>query len=197
MAVGCKYKDRSSASDSRVIQRKEKKIGKFKTACCLIFDKISLKRNLQYEPKEDIIHGYVDNARERTNGTANTAALVLVSGIAKKWIQPVAFLTGEGTVRTGPLLMSLKKLIIRLKACGLFVKALVCDQGSSNCVIARTLGVSPDRPFFITDKEKISFIFDVPHLLKCMRNNLRKHDISIGDKVASWGHIKTLSQHIT
>lgn len=166
-------------------------------ACCLIFDEISLKRNLQYDPKQDIIHGYVDNARVRTSGIANTAALVLVSGIAKKWIQPVAFLTGEGAVRCGPLLLLLKQLIIQLKACGLIVKALVCDQGTSNCVIARTLNVSPEKPFFITDGVKIFFIFDTPHLLKCTRNNLRKHDLCIGDKVASWSHIQTLyeSEH--
>lgn len=161
-------------------------------ACCLIFDEISLKRNLQYEPKEDIIHGYVDDGRERTSSVANTAVLILVRGIAKKWVQPVAFLTGDCMVRSGPLLLLIKQLISKLKPCGLFIKALVCDQGASNCVVARTLGVSPERPFFVTEEMRVYFIFDVPHLLKCTRNNLRKHDLHIGSDVVSWKHIQTL-----
>ncbi|XP_037518321.1 uncharacterized protein LOC119395100 [Rhipicephalus sanguineus] len=161
-------------------------------ACCLVFDEISLKRNLQYDPKEDVIHGYVDDGRERTGSVANTAMLVLLRGIAKKWVQPVAFLTGDGTVRSGPFLLLLKQLISRLKLCNLFVKALVCDQGGSNCVVAKTLGVSPDRPFFVIEETKVYFIFDVPHLLKCTRNNLRKHDLQIVADIVSWKHIRTL-----
>lgn len=144
-------------------------------ACCLIFDEMSLKRNLYYDPKEDFIRGYVDDPRERTSGIANIAVLALVSGIANKWIRPVAFLTGDGTVCSRPLSV-IEKLITELKACGLCVKALVWDQNSSNCVIARTLGGSPERPFFITDKEKIYFTFDVPHRMKCTKSNLGKHD---------------------
>ncbi|KAG0422684.1 hypothetical protein HPB47_001509 [Ixodes persulcatus] len=32
---------------------------------------------------------------------------------------------------------------------GIFVKAVVCDQGASNCTLARRLGVTPDHPFFL------------------------------------------------
>lgn len=80
-------------------------------ACTLIFDEMSLKRNLQYDSKQDIVHGYADTGYERRKNVVNTALLVLVSGIAKKWIQPVAFMTGEAAVRSGPLLILLKRLI--------------------------------------------------------------------------------------
>ncbi|KAH9361777.1 hypothetical protein HPB48_005070 [Haemaphysalis longicornis] len=160
-------------------------------ACTLIFDEVSLKRNLQYDSKQDLVHGYADTGYERRNNVANTALLVLVSGIAKKWIQPVAFMTGEAGVHSGPLLI-LKRLIRDLKEFGLFVKALICDQGGSNGVVAKTLGISPERPFFTIDGMKVYFIFDPPHLLKCTRNNLQKRNLKIGTKVVSWEHIKQL-----
>lgn len=74
----------------------------------MIFDEISLKKNLQWNPKEDIIHRLVANAKKGTNGVANTEVPVSVSGIAMKWIHPVAFLTGDGS---SLLSMLLKKLI--------------------------------------------------------------------------------------
>ncbi|KAG0410844.1 hypothetical protein HPB47_012026 [Ixodes persulcatus] len=32
---------------------------------------------------------------------------------------------------------------------GIFVKAVVCDQGASNCTLARRLGGTPDHPSFL------------------------------------------------
>lgn len=137
---------------------------------------MSLKRNLYYDPKEDFIRGYVDDPRERTSGIANTAVLVLVSGIAKKMDTACCILDRRWDSLLKTTLSVIEKLITELKACGLCVKALVWNQGSSNCVIARTLGGSPERPSFITDKEKIYFTFDVLHRMKCTKINLRKHD---------------------
>lgn len=56
-----------------------------------MFDEISLKQNLQYDAKRDVVAGHSDNRQERTPAVVNTALLILISGILKNWIQPVAF----------------------------------------------------------------------------------------------------------
>lgn len=84
MAVCHKYKERHSAEGLELVKGKVKNWEIQDRACWLIFDEMSLKRNLHYDPKKDFIHGYIDNARERTSGIANTAVLVLVYGITKK-----------------------------------------------------------------------------------------------------------------
>ena len=39
-------------------------------------------------------------------------------------------------------------------------------------------------------KKKIYYIFDAPHLLKSVRNNLRKHSFQFEGKIAKWAYMK-------
>ncbi|XP_072142984.1 uncharacterized protein [Dermacentor andersoni] len=73
-------------------------------ACVLIFDEMSLKRNLQYDSRHDVVVGYTDTGTERSGRAASSALLFLVSGIAKQWLQPVAFMIGDGSVPSEPIL---------------------------------------------------------------------------------------------
>ncbi|KAF0309735.1 hypothetical protein FJT64_019194 [Amphibalanus amphitrite] len=51
------------------------------------------------------------------------------------------------------------------------------------------LGVSAAAPTFELDGVEVVCIHDVPHLIKCLRNTLMKHDILVDDKRASWSHV--------
>lgn len=117
-------------------------------ACTLIFDEMSLKENLQYNPKNDLVLGYSDNGEERTAGVANTALVILLAGISKSWVQPVAFTVA----RTKTSAETIEKLVItlikQLQQGQLFVKGVICDQGASNVVLAGRLNVTPAEPFF-------------------------------------------------
>ncbi|KAG0413605.1 hypothetical protein HPB47_009258, partial [Ixodes persulcatus] len=77
----------------------------------------------------------------------------------------------------------LSVVIRNLSSNGIFVKAVVCDQGAINCTLARRLGVTPDNPFFIVGDTQVYVLFDTPHMLKCTRNNLRKHDLQIASEL--------------
>lgn len=54
----------------------------------------------------------------------------------------------------------------------------------------RLLGVSEESPFMFYGDRKIFFLYDVPHLIKYIRNNLINHDIIVDGKVASWDDIR-------
>lgn len=52
-----------------------------------------------------------------------------------------------------------------------------------------------EKPYFFVEDHKIFYIFDVPHLLKCVRNNLLSSNFHYNEDVISWDHIKTLYEH--
>lgn len=69
---------------------------------------------------------------------------------------------------------------------GLQVGADRCDVGSNNLHPAKLLEVSLEHPYFTVGKDKIVFLFDVPHLLKALRNNMINHNFQIIDPLVSW-----------
>lgn len=133
-------------------------------ACTLIFDEMSLKEHLQYDAKHDIVMGFSDDGRQRTPAVANSALLILVAGISKTWIQPVAYTVSRTKTPADTLHHLIITLIKQLQGARLFVKALICDQGGSNITLASKLGVTPEEPFFVLEGRKIYFLYDTPHL---------------------------------
>ena len=80
-------------------------------------------------------------------------------------------------------------ILDKLKAVGLDVKLIISDVGSSNQVLVKELGVTDEKPWFIHNGEKVFFIYDPPHLIKCTRNNLKNHNIVINGSTIAWKFI--------
>lgn len=55
---------------------------------------------------------------------------------------------------------------------GLDLIAIFCDLGSNNAAAMRLLGVSKESPYMFNGNIKVFFLYDVPHLIKCIMNNL-------------------------
>jgi len=88
----------------------------------------------------------------------------------------------------------LNKLIIstveQLLEVGLYIKAVVCDQGTNNQAAYKDLGMSKENPFFyINNKIKIYGIYDAPHLIKNYRNNFLTGNFLFKDKLFSFKDI--------
>lgn len=63
---------------------------------------------------------------------------------------------------------------------------MVCDQSSSNIKTLKLLGASLDimdstdvAHCILVHGQKIPLIFDVPHLVKSVCNNLKKHGLKV------------------
>jgi hypothetical protein len=71
---------------------------------------------------------------------------------------------------------------------------VIVDQGSNNQKMAnKYLKVTENEPFFIRDGQKIFFMYDPPHLLKSIRNNLVGREFYFNEElVASWAHFAKL-----
>ena len=83
-----------------------------------------------------------------------------------------------------------KAYITKLTEVGLNVVAFVCDQGSNNRSFLQQLErVSITKPYIEHNGKKIFIFYDPPHLLKNVRNNLKRADLQVGDNMVSWQHI--------
>ena len=71
-------------------------------------------------------------------------------------------------------------------------------SGPLNLSLYKHIGITHTDPFFFHNEKKIFALFDAPHLIKSVRNNLKNYDVSyieFGKKngktlTASWHHIK-------
>ena len=69
----------------------------------------------------------------------------------------------------------MKEAIDKLESIGLDVVVVMSDQGSNFHSLAKRLNVTPDQPWFIHNNKMYFLMFDPPHLIKCVRNNLMKY----------------------
>lgn len=173
--------------------------------CVLLFDEIALSPNLHWNVSLDIIEGFEDNGYERTLKVADHAQVFMLRGIFKKWKQPICYSFCEGTTKSASLVRSIKDIVRAVHKSGLHILATVCDQGTTNASAIRTLitdtkanylrsGKLFDKEVFDIDGEEIIPIYDPPHLLKGIRNNLLTKDIAYineaGTKcIATWNDV--------
>lgn len=92
-----------------------------------------------------------------------------------KWKQPVGYYLTHSTMAATILKDRLLELITLLQGIGLTVVATVCDQGTNNRSMYRALGVSQDSPVFTVGDQQVVAIYDSPHLLKNIRNGMKKY----------------------
>ena len=110
----------------------------------------------------------------RTKGAANHALVFMVRGLTEKWKQPFAYYLSSSTMSAVTMKDLTLHSIDKLVQCGLNVKVVIRDQGSSNrSVLKKHLGVTVDNHYFMYNGKHNLTMYDPPHLLKNTRNNLK------------------------
>lgn len=159
--------------------------------CGLVFDAIHLQETVTYNMSTDRVEG-VENLGEygRTNIAANYALVFMVRGIHSRWKQVVGHFFYRSALKTATLKSLLISAIKHVQETGFIVKFVTCDQDGTNRSVYRSLGLTEEKPVFSVNNCNILWFYDAPHLLKSVRNNLRKYDVKVGDKVVSWRYVK-------
>ena len=80
--------------------------------------------------------------------------------------------------------------ISKLQDIGLIPKVVICDQDTCNRSVFSKFGITPQSPNIIHNNEPVFFMYDTPHLLKSVRNNLIRHDVVINGQSISWKYIE-------
>ena len=180
--------------DSNIFDALEKRVSKLPKQdrqCVLIFDEMGIKSSLSYNVFTDGIEGLEDfGCLGQTKFMANHGLSFMVRGLSKKWKQSIGYFLTSGPVKGNVLKDLTMEAITRLQAIGLHVKVLVCDQGSNNRQFPKSFSkVSVDKPYFSYSGKKVYVIYDPPHLIKNVRNNLKKTGFLHEGNPISWEYI--------
>ena len=90
----------------------------------------------------------------------------------------------SGTIKGDSLQKLTKMCITKLENIGLNVRAIVCDQGTNNRNFLETLeNVTIQNPYCIHNDKKVYVFYDPSHLLKNVRNNLKKGNLLYDNEV--------------
>ena len=170
-------------------------MAKIEKLCTLCMDEMSLKTHLFYSIPGDKIIGLEDfEGGCRTNKVATSALVFMVRGRSGNWKQPLGYVLVNGGCPSRIVDDLVKEALDKLDAIGLQVMGVISDMGSNFQSLAIRLKVTPDRPWFIHNSKKYFLLFDAPHLLKCVRNNLMKHFFRFGLHIATWKDIENFYQ---
>ena len=154
----------------------------------LVFDEMSIKDVLVYSEMKDQIDGFEDFGHlGRTKYIANHATVFMVWGLASKWKQPIGYFLSAGPIKASILQVLTRICINELETIGLHVVALICNQGTNNRSFLHSLKeVTVEKPFKKCNNKKVFVFYDPPHLLKNVRNNLKKGDLQFDDEKVCW-----------
>lgn len=88
---------------------------------------------------------------------------------------PFAYFATNDSVTGSVLAKLIPKCIGACQEAGLEIRAVACDQSSVNRKAALLLNTSKQKPYFKCNEKRVYFVYDFPHVIKCIRNNLMKH----------------------
>jgi hypothetical protein len=119
----------------------------------------------------------------------------LVQGLYSGWKQPISYLFAKNTVKSKYLKILIAEIIKKLQDAGLTVVCTVCDQAATNVRALQLLKLDSNthltKPYFKVNLKKIVCLFDVPHLLKSLRNALLKYTVYYGEtKIAKFTYLR-------
>ena len=163
--------------------------------CAILFDEMSIKERVSYDVSNDNVCGLEDfGTGGRTRYVANHAGVFMVRGLVDKWKQPVGYFLTSGPMCSDRLQSTLLTCVEKVQATGLIVKVVICDQGSNNRSVVNKLGVTVDKPTFDHNDATIFVVYDPPHLLKNIRNNLKRNGFCANKERISWKYIEQFYQ---
>jgi len=160
--------------------------------CSLMIDEVSLKKHLQYDSLHDVIVGYEDfgSQFDRSKDLAGNALVFMLRGIAARWNQPVGYVFTKTACAPKIVKALILECIEKCEKNGCKLQVIVSDQGSNFQSLVSELGITPQKPYFYHKGNRYFYMYDPPHLLKSVRNNLSKYTFQFGNKKATWDVIK-------
>ncbi|KAF0704147.1 Transposable element P transposase, partial [Aphis craccivora] len=139
----------------------------------ILLDEISIKKAIEYNKALDIIEGYEDlGTLGRTNKIGSYALVIMIRCLYVNCKFPFCYFFTGNRIKGDNLTNILKECVIKLLELGLVPSAVVCDQGSQNRRMFSLLGATYNNPSVDINGQKLFLIYDMPHLIKSLRNNL-------------------------
>ena len=175
----------------RCLRKAVAKMKAHQRLCYLTFDDVNIEPALAWDEKQDSIIGFHNTTGQSKGTFASKATVFMVRGMTTKWKQAIAYYFNDGSMSAADIAVTVKSLYRRLKGCGLQMMATVCDQGGTNTTAVNSLVTESRRQairdgreprcegsFSVDGGPDVVVLYDVPHLLKCVRNNFLEKNVS-------------------
>jgi len=148
-------------------------------------------KSIEYNKVLDKIEGFEDLGQlGRTSKFASHALVIMIRGLYKNWKFPFSyFFTGSG-VKGDSLVLIVEDCVQKLLNLDLSPTSIVCDQGTQNRRMFSLFGGTENNPSTVLCGKKLFLIYDMPHLIKSIRNNLLTGDFKINEKLISLNDVK-------
>lgn len=189
------------------LRKKVKNMSDTDKLCTLIFDEMSIMPHFYFNRKRDQILGFVDDGVTKKSKIADHVIVFMVRGVVKNYKQAIYYSFCSGSTPSLELAIQIDRIIKKLQEVGLKVISTVCDQGATNTSAINQLIKKTRENYLRNNKdlkdaifevngEKVIPLYDVPHLLKGLRNNLISKDLVYTmdgqRRIAKWDHIMQL-----
>lgn len=173
------------------IKLKTENMSTFERKCIICFDEMSLNECLEYNKHLDLIEGFEDLGHVgRKNKAANEALVFMARGLYATWKLTLTYFVSRSGVKSTNLREILLAVVEKTIEIGLLPVATVCDQGPANRSTYLQLGVHPENPHFSVNDNNIIALYDAPHLIKSLRNNLLDGNYSLNGKLIEMNVIR-------
>ncbi|KAH7944045.1 hypothetical protein HPB52_014878 [Rhipicephalus sanguineus] len=147
--------------------------------------------------------GFVDYGDEQATGMdqlADHGLVLMFVPLFEDWVPPIATFATKGAAPGKVLSELVISAVIQLHNHGASVLAVISDGAGNNRFMWSQLGISGkldstchfiEHP--LEPSQNIYFICDIPHVIKCIRNHLKKHTYGMaGDHQINFQHYVTL-----
>ncbi|XP_077516220.1 uncharacterized protein LOC144126127 [Amblyomma americanum] len=171
---------------------------------CLIIDEVKLREGTEYNRSSYKFNGFVDYGDITKVGTdqlADHALVVMFNPMFASWVQPIATFAAKGAAPGWVLAKVVMSSVLQLHEHGARVLAVISDGAGNNKSMWTHLGISGkvehpqckiEHPC-LPEGTLLHFISDVPHIVKCIRNHMMKHQYGqVGEYQANFQHYERL-----
>lgn len=142
----------------------------------VILDELSAKTFYFYDSQNDLIGGFADLGNgDRRDLPAEEAMVAMVRFVYGTGKQPVAWWYTHKKMTAMDYVQMFREVLEAMVKAKCRVRGMLTDGLGKNKLAMIMMGASEEEPWIYIDEIKIYTIFDVPHLLKSLRNAILKY----------------------
>ncbi|KAH8035469.1 hypothetical protein HPB51_005704 [Rhipicephalus microplus] len=151
----------------------------------LLLDEIKLKQSVAFNKASCKMDGFVDYGDVTSTATdklADHGLVFMFVPLFEDWVQPIASFATKGAAPGKVLSELVLSAVLELHKSNASVLAIISDGAGNNHSMWTQLGISGkldsschhiEHPW--EPSQRIYFICDVPHIIRCIRNHVKKH----------------------
>ncbi|XP_042150354.1 uncharacterized protein LOC120840815 [Ixodes scapularis] len=183
----------------RAVKAKTRAMDEMKRHGGLVLDEMKLSAHLDLSASSTI-QGFVDlgsfTPKDQRHTKADHGLVLMFQPFVGKWTQVIGVFASSGNVKADLLTKIVTEAIILCEQSGLLVDYVCCDGASWNRAMWHNFGVHGSatsvrcKAAHPSDSSRfVYFISDVPHLVKCVRNQMMKTGFNTQNGRVHWEHV--------